>query len=122
MTPAIPETGNRLDPALFSPGAISEETRRFNEEAIKAFTPLPNWWEVGAQTVRDSRARGEGPFPLGAKAARARTITIGGKGGGKILLRIVAPQNPKGVYLHIHGGGMVFGAADLQDPMLERVN
>jgi acetyl esterase len=52
----------------------------------------------------------------------ARTITIGGKGGSEIPLRIVAPQNPKGVYLHIHGGGMVFGAADSQDPMLERVN
>jgi acetyl esterase/lipase len=32
------------------------------------------------------------------------------------------PENPRGVYLHIHGGGMVLGAADLQDPMLERVN
>src|SRR3989442_4346557 len=122
MTQTIPETGNRLAPALFDSEAISEETRRFNEEAIKVFTPLPNWWEVGAQIVRDSRARGEGPLPLAAKAARARTITIGGKGSGKIPLRIVAPQSPKGVYLHIHGAGMVFGAADLQDPMLERVN
>ena len=57
-----PETGNRLDPAVFGSEAISEETRRFNEELIKVFTPLPNCWEVGAQTVRDSRARGEGPF------------------------------------------------------------
>src|SRR5882672_7607 len=122
MSQAISETGNRLDPALFRPEAISEETRRFNEEVIKLLTPLPNWWEVGIQTVRDSHARGEGPFPVGAKAARARTITIEGKGGAKIPLRIVAPQNPKGVYLHIHGGGMVIGAADLQDPMLERVN
>jgi len=122
MSQAIPDAGNRLDRAVFGSEAISEETRRFNEELIKVFTPLPNWWEVGAQTVRDSRARGEGPFPLAPKAARARTIMIGGKGGGKIPLRIVAPQNPKGVYLHIHGGGMVFGAADLQDPMLERVN
>ncbi len=122
MSQASPETGNRPDTALFGSEAISEETHRFNEELIKVFTPLPNWWEVGAQTVRDSRARGEGPFPLGVKAARARIITIGGKGGGKIPLRIVAPQNPKGVYLHIHGGGMVFGTADMQDPMLERVN
>jgi acetyl esterase len=121
MSQAIPETGNRLDPALFRPQAISEETSRCNEAIIKLFTPAPNWWEVGAQTVRDSRARGEGPFPLAPKSARARTIAIGGK-GGRIPLRIVAPTNPKGVYLHIHGGGMVLGAADLQDPMLERVN
>jgi acetyl esterase len=122
MSQDTTETGNPLDPALFRPEAISEETRRFNTEIIRIFTPVPNWWEVGAQTVRDSRARGEGPFPLPPKSARARTITIEGKSGGKIALRIVAPQNPTGVYLHIHGGGMVLGAADLQDGMLERVN
>ena len=113
---------SQVDAALFRPEAISEETRRCNAEIVKLFTAAPNWWEVGAQAVRDARARGEGPFPLAPKSARARTITIEGKGGGKIPLRVVAPQNPKGVYLHIHGGGMVLGAADLQDPMLERVN
>lgn len=69
-----------------------------------------------------ARARGEGGFPLPPKSARARVIKIDGKGGHKIPLRIVAPQNPKGVYLHFHGGGMVLGASDMQDPMLERVN
>src|SRR5271166_6050258 len=121
MSQAILENENRIDVALFRPEAISEETRQFNEQLIKLFTPLPNWWEVGAQAVRDSRARGEGPFPLAPKSARARTMTIEGK-GGRIPLRIVAPENPRGVYLHIHGGGMVVGAADLQDPTLERVN
>jgi acetyl esterase/lipase len=122
MSHATPETASPLDPALFGPDAISEETRSFNQHIVQLFTPLPNWWEVGAQTVRDSRARGEGPFPLVPKSARARTISIEGKGGNKVPLRIVAPQNPKGVYLHIHGGGMVLGSADMQDPMLERVN
>jgi acetyl esterase len=121
MSQRIPETGNPLAPALFRAEAISEETRRFNEEIVKLCTPVPNWWEVGAQTVRDARARGEGPFPPAPKSARARTIEIQGK-GSKVALRIVAPQNPRGVYLHIHGGGMVLGAADLQDPMLERVS
>jgi len=122
MGPAIPETANRLDAALFRSKAISDETRRFNKHITKVFAPMANWWEVGAQTVRDSRARGEGPFPMAPKSARARTITIKGKGGGQVPLRIVAPPNPRGVYLHIHGGGWVLGAADLQDTMLERVN
>jgi acetyl esterase/lipase len=122
MSQAIPETGDPLAPALFCAEAISEETRHFNEEITALCELAPNWWEVGAQTVRDSRARGEGPFPPAPKSARARTITIKGNGGGTIPLRIVAPENPRGVYLHIHGGGMVLGAADLQDPMLERVN
>lgn len=110
-----------LDPALFRPEAISEETRVINDFIIKAFEAAPEWWDVGAQTVREARARGEGGFPLPPKSARARTIHIEGKGGVKVPLRIIAPENPKGVYLHIHGGGWVLGAADQQDPMLERI-
>lgn len=121
MSEVITETVNQLDAELFRAEAISEETRRFNEEIVKILTPMPNWFDVGAQIVRDARARGDGPFPLAPKSARARTIRIEGK-GGKIPLRIVAPENPKGVYLHIHGGGMVLGSADQQDPMLERIN
>ena len=30
-------------------------------------------------------------------------------------------QQPRGVYLHLHGGGWVLGGADMQDPMLERI-
>src|SRR5271169_5306095 len=74
MSQSIPEAGNQFDPALFRSEAISDETRLFNEAIIELFTSLPNWWDVGAQTVRDSRARGERPFPLAPKSARARTI------------------------------------------------
>jgi acetyl esterase/lipase len=112
---------NPLDPALFRPEAISAETRLINEAIVKAFSAFPEWWEIGAQTVRDARARGEGGFPPAPKSGKARTIHIGGKGGHKIPLRIIAPDNPRGVYLHIHGGGWVLGAADQQDPMLERI-
>src|ERR1700689_4138002 len=121
MSQAIAKAENPLDPALFRPEAISEETRRFNEAIVKLLTPMPDWWVAGAQDTRDARARGEGAFPLPAKSERGRTIMIDGK-GGKIPLRIVVPDNPKGVFLQIHGGGMVLGAADTQDPMLERLN
>jgi acetyl esterase/lipase len=46
---------------------------------------------------------------------------IPGKDGNTIPLRIVAPDTPRGVYLHIHGGGWVLGGADMQDPKLERI-
>ena len=35
--------------------------------------------------------------------------------------RIIAPAEPKGVYLHIHGGGWTWGTADEQDPWLDRL-
>lgn len=112
---------NPLDPALFKPEAISAETRAINDAIVKAMAGMEEWWEVGAQKVRDARARGEGAFPPAPKSERARTIHIDGKGGHKVPLRIVAPENPKGVYLHLHGGGWTLGAADQQDPMLERI-
>ena len=110
-----------FDPALFRPEAISAETRAINEAIVKAITDMEEWWDVGAQKMRDARARGDGPFPLAPKSDAARTIEIPGKGGHKIPLRVIAPENPKGVYLHIHGGGWVLGAADQQDPLLERI-
>ena len=92
MGQPIQESGNPLDPDLFRPDAISDETRRFNEVIVKLFTPLPDWWEVGAQTTRDLRARGEGAFPPVPKSRRARTITIEAAGG-----RNVTARNPDGL-------------------------
>lgn len=112
---------NPFDPALFRPDAISAETAKLNEQLVGLLTPLPEWWVVGAEVTRDARRRGDGPFPAAVKSPRARTITITGKDGNEIPLRVIAPANPRGVYLHIHGGGWVLGASDLQDPMLERI-
>jgi len=104
----------------FVPSSIGEEARTFNDAIVALMTPMPEWWDTGAQAARDARRRGEGPFPLAPTSPRARTITIPGP-GGPIDLRVVAPAAPRGAYLHIHGGGWVLGAADLQDPMLEAI-
>ncbi|MEQ8281474.1 MAG: alpha/beta hydrolase [Parvibaculum sp.] len=115
---------NPFDPKLYTADAISAETKAINDAIIKAMDGAPDWWDIGAQEVRDARARGEGPFPLAPKSPRARTIEIDGPAsnkGGKIALRVIAPDSPKGVYLHIHGGGWTLGAADQQDPLLERI-
>jgi acetyl esterase/lipase len=54
-------------------------------------------------------------------SGRAQTRTIAGKDGNEIRLRVIAPPQPRGIYLHLHGGGWVLGGADMQDPMLERI-
>ncbi len=109
-----------FDPALFRPEAITEEIKQLNDRLIAAQGNLPNWWETGAVETREMRARGEGPFPLAPRSTLARTFSIRGK-GGQIPLRVIAPESPRGVYLHIHGGGFVLGANDLQDVALERI-
>jgi acetyl esterase len=112
---------NPFDPALFRPDAIASETAKLNQDLISMLTGLPEWWNVGAEATRAARRRGEGPFPVAPKSSRARTIVITGKDGNAIPLRVIAPDNPRGVYLHLHGGGWVLGAADMQDPMLEHI-
>jgi acetyl esterase len=110
-----------LDPALFSEDAIAPDTAKLNEQMVKLLTGQPEWWIIGADAFRAARRRGEGPFPAPVMSDRARTIIITGKDGNEIPLRVIAPANPRGIYLHLHGGGWVLGGADMQDPMLERI-
>jgi acetyl esterase len=109
-----------LDPKLFSDDAIPEETKQLNAGIVAMTKDMANWWEVGAQVVRDARAQGRGVFPAPVKSDRAKWIEIDGP-AGKLKLRVIAPERPRGVYLHLHGGGHVLGAADQQDRLLERI-
>ena len=110
-----------FEPALFGDAAIDPDTAALNAQMIELLTGQPEWWVVGAEAMRAARRRGEGPFPAPVMSGRARTIAIAGKDGRQIPLRIIAPPQPRGIYLHLHGGGWVLGGADLQDAMLERI-
>ena len=121
MSEAAAAKSNPFDPAVFKPAAISAETLAANEAFRKATSLGPDWWDIGAPAYRAAVASGRGPFPPPEKSERARTIQIDGKGGHKIALRVIAPERAKGVYLHTHGGGFVFGSSDRHDLVLERI-
>jgi acetyl esterase len=110
-----------FDPALFRDTAIDPETAQFNAQLVELLAGQPDWWVVGAAAARAARRRGDGPFPAPVMSSRARMMTITGKDGNQIPLRVIAPAQPRGIYLHLHGGGWVLGGADMQDPMLERI-
>jgi acetyl esterase len=112
---------HQFDPVLFRDAAIGDETAKLNAQIIELLSGEPEWWIVGAEATRSARRRGEGPFPAPVMSSRARTISITGKEGNHIPLRVIAPVQPRGIYLHLHGGGWVLGGADMQDPMLERI-
>ena len=112
---------NSFDASLFHPSAIPAETTAVNQRLIDLMSGLPDWWIVGAETIRQARRRGEGPFPAAVKSPRAREIAITGHGGHSIALRVIAPDNPRGVYLHIHGGGWMLGSVDSYDTICRRL-
>lgn len=112
---------NPFDPDLFRPAAISAETQAANEAMRKAMLGAPDWWDIGAAAYRAAIASGRGPIPPAPKSERARTVYAAAPDGRKVPLRVIAPERARGVYLHIHGGGLVFGSSEAQDPMLERI-
>ena len=84
----------KLDPALFAEASIPPETRSLNEGIVAAMSGMAEWWDVGAQKVRDARARGEGAFPAAAKSDRARWIEIDGPAGTARGVFGVGPGGP----------------------------
>jgi acetyl esterase/lipase len=107
-----------IDSALLDPAAIPAETRAINDEIVRRLNAEPEGLTI--QEVRARRLQGIGAFPLAPKSKRAHTLTIDGP-GGKLDLRVIAPASPRGVYLHIHGGGWSIGSSDQLDYVLEHV-
>jgi acetyl esterase/lipase len=107
-----------VDPAVFDPSTIPAETLALNKDIIARLDAEPVGLTI--QEVRARRLQGLGAFPQPPKSPRAQTIAIDGP-GGKLDLRIIAPDKPRGIYFHIHGGGWSIGACDQLDPVLERL-
>ena len=108
-----------LDPALLHPGSIAPEIHQRNAQIAQAMAALPEWWIIGPPAFRQNQRAGAGVFPPVVFSERATTRTIPSD-AGPLRLREFLPASgqPRGVYLHIHGGGWVIGGADMQDTML----
>lgn len=108
-----------FDPKAFDPAEAPADARALNAAIVAR---LANWDNFGRPLpeTREMRRQGQGPFPAPVFSPRAVTQTIDGP-HGPIPLRIIAPAAPRGVYLHIHGGGWVLGTSDSQDMRLERL-
>ena len=91
-----------------------DETRTFNAELERRLAAEPPVYTMPIEETRRIRREGGGPFPPPVRLDHAREITISGRGGA-LGLRSLAPKRARGAYLHVHGGGWTFGAADMQD-------
>lgn len=107
-----------IDPAAFHLDAVSPETRQFNEalqQLLSTFTPTH---ELTPQEARDVRRSGRGPFGPVIVSDMGVNRTIPGP-EHQIPIRVFIGETVDAVYMHIHGGGWVLGAEDLNDPWNE---
>lgn len=116
---AAPHPALTLDPAVFDPAAVSAETRAVNAGIVKALGAIPDRWVYPFAMLRKLRLEGKGPFPLAPESPFARVEEIAGPHGA-VPVRILAPPEPKGVYLHLHGGGWTLGSARENDGLNHR--
>ncbi len=101
-----------MDRTLFTAEAVRPEVAAFNAAVAEKFGHLPGIFEIGLEAARS------GDFmPTPPPSPRSRDLEI----GSGLSLHVVPSAEPKGVLLHIHGGGFVLGGASQQDPILERI-
>jgi acetyl esterase/lipase len=109
-----------IDPADFLPAAVADETREFNEALRQLLATFPATHEMTPQEARDVRRAGNGPFgpmivsEMGVNGAIPAAH-------GNIPIRVFAGDTVDAVFLHLHGGGWVLGAEDLNDAWHEEM-
>jgi acetyl esterase/lipase len=112
-----------LDPALFRPDAIDDESKQLIEQLKTMALAGPPMHTLTPDEVRNLRA-GTGRGPGGVLivySENAIVRTIPGP-AGEITLRTFVPPKVDGAYLYIHGGGWVLGTADSNDARLETLS
>lgn len=103
-----------IDPDLFRPDAISDETRAVNANLQELMNAQAHLTTLEPEAVRRARREGLGIWGPVVVSDIATERTIPGP-VGDIRLRVFAVGEANGVYLHIHGGGWVLGGCDLND-------
>ncbi len=110
----------QIDPRLFSPDAIDAPTRAANEALEKLLAQAPPITALEPRQIRAARVSGDSMWGRPVLLPHAERRAIRGP-AGEIGLRIFRTPDPRGVYLHLHGGGWTLGANDQQDPMLDAI-
>jgi len=112
-------THTHFDPGQLASEAIDPETAAFNQKIEKELAALPPLYTLAPQVIRDAREAGHSVFGPIRRLAEVKDRTVG-RPGAEVLLRVFVPDDVKGVYLHIHGGGFVLNRAGHYDELLVR--
>lgn len=108
-----------VDADIFDSTRISPETKEFNLEMERTLSSFPPLYTIQPQEIRDDRDAGKGIFPV-RRMEEVVTRIIPGC-AENVAVRVYIPNNVKGIYLFIHGGGFMLGRAHYQDESLVRI-
>lgn len=109
----------QIDPTLFTEEAISAETRAFLTRIEATLAEYPATNEVPVELTRKAREEGKGLFPLDGPLEGSEWMDYP---GGQRRVRVSLPEGaPRGVYLHIHGGGWALGSPKYNDGENQRL-
>ena len=95
----------------YDPAHAPSDLLELNESIIAFQKTRPDTWSLPLDADRAARREGKGVFPATEPDPDARVLSLAGRGGHEIGVRVIRPRDrePAGTYLHIHGGGWVFG-------------
>lgn len=118
-----------IDVSKFRPEAASDGIMKFNELLMDRMKSEPKWFrvnlspcaygllslirqlQIGAAKYREMKSKGETAIPAAALLDRGEPFSIPSREQGRdIPCRVMRPQTPRAVFMHIHGGGFVFSS------------
>jgi acetyl esterase/lipase len=115
-----------LDPALFDPAAVPEDTKAFYKGVLDTAAKVPKIWDVGIDEYRRLRASGQTPWPIPQPLPSAAQLAMPTRDAGRTLpCHVLRPQGDgkpaTAVFLHLHGGGWALGSEIAADEQLQRL-
>lgn len=107
-----------IDPASFADASVDDETRAANERLEAMLAGGPSVDQLEPAVVREARERGQSIWGPIERLDHGESRTIPGP-AGDLPVRIFRCPEPRGVYLHLHGGGWTLGSERHHDPYLD---
>jgi acetyl esterase len=95
-----------LDPKVFDPEAVDPETAEFNKMIEELLAKMPPTHKATPQQIRKERESGKSWLGPIKRLDEAQDRVVRGQ-SGDVPIRVFVPEEVRGVYLHIHGGGFV---------------
>jgi acetyl esterase/lipase len=100
---------------------IDPEAAAFNLELEELLLTYPRLTDLTPAEARRQREEGRSAFGALVLSPEAEERTLPLQTGSR-RARLFLPRDPRGVYLHLHGGGWVLGGIHHQDPRLSQLS